>query len=126
MAKKRSFRFSSDFPHLPDKDANSVVHRVHSPVVVHDECPLHPTLPFLRLVSIQDLNTGSRVVLESECCSAPQDNVHKPKHAWVVVFIAGIALGPVVADVGHKKNYANLALGLCKVHLTLPVVLDDS
>ena len=86
-------------PHIRrNKHPNLIVNIIYPIIMIENECPLHPSLPFLRLLSTQADNArissrsarfGSLPFPGKDCCNC-QECVDDPKHRRGMIIISRI------------------------------------
>jgi hypothetical protein len=89
----------------------------------HDKNELHPSLPFLRLRSRQQLHSsGSFLVFYRINRRHDHCQYHDTKHGIVVIVIPWVANWPIVQKEGDKQNAQNVSLCRHKGFATLPLI----
>lgn len=91
------------------KHTNLIVDVKHPIIMIKDEGPLHPPLPFLSLFSTQHYHTGTSPIptrlrsLPRPCqeCGNGKEAIDEPKHVGCMIVITGVGWFPFVTDVGY-------------------------
>ena len=105
-----------------NKHPNLIINIIHPVIMIKDESPLHPPLPFLRLLSSQHDDTRCTLIASASSRRRRfmrprntrqyrQYTVDQPKCRGGMIIVTGIGRFVNVAHVGYGEDDGYLGLG---------------